>query len=239
MGCSILFQQQLPDIKHEPWRPLVIVSCAISLDGKLASSMGDTRLSSYEDKVEVHKLRSMVDAILVGINTIIADDPHLTVSSKYYQSDRHPIRVVLDSKCRIPINAQVLVRKRDVPTIIATTKLAPEEKIKEIRNMGAEVIVIGDEKVDIRRLLEYLKQQHNVNSLMVEGGGYVLGEFFKEGLVDIIRVAISPVIFGEDGAISMVRGAVFGRVEESPRLKLYRVELCGHNVVLHFYVCRD
>jgi len=240
LGCKILYETNLPSLRSIEWRPLVIVSCAISLDGKLASSAGDTRLSSYEDKVEVHKLRSRVDAILVGINTILADDPHLTVSEKYFKSERHPIRIVLDSKCRIPLNAQVITRKREVPTIIATTSLAPSEKIERLRGLGVDVFMTeGKERVDIKELLAYLKRKYGVNILMVEGGGFVIGEFFRQGLVDLVRISITPVLFGGDNAVDLIRGVSFGRVEDSPRLILYKLELCGHNIIAHFWVLRD
>jgi len=235
-GCKIIYEEKPPEINTEDSRPLVIVSCAISLDGKLASEKGDTRLSSFEDKVEVHRLRSRIDAILVGINTILADDPHLTVSEKYYKSNRHPIRVVLDSYCRIPLNAQVLTRRREVPTIIATTRKAPEDKIRKLREMGADVIVTDGEKVNIREVLTYIRRKYGVRKLMVEGGGKVIGEFFKNNLVDLVRVSITPVIFGGEKSIPLIRGVSFDTIEESPRLKLYRIELCGHNIVLHFYV---
>ena len=236
MPCQTVYISKQTPWEPKDWRPFVIVSCAISLDGKLASSCGDTRLSSYDDKVEVHKLRSKVDAILVGINTILSDDPHLTVSDKYYKSEKHPIRVVLDSKLRIPMDAEVITRRPEVKTIIATTKLAPKEKIEELRRRGVDVIILGEEKVDIRRLLRYLRERLNVKVLMVEGGGYVLGSFFREKLVDYLRVSVTPVLFGEGNSISMIRGVIFCKIEDSPKLELERIDICGHNVVLHFAV---
>lgn len=220
-------------------RPFVIVSCAISLDGKLASACGDVRLSSFEDKVEVHKLRSRVDAILVGINTILRDNPHLTVSEKYYRSDRHPIRVVLDSKCRIPLDAEVITRRPEVKTIVATTRKAPRKKVEKLKDRGVDVIIMGEDRVDIARLLEYLRNKYSIRILMVEGGGYVLGSFFKEGLVDYIRVSITPVLFGNSNAVPMLRDVSFCRIEDSPKLKLEKIEICGNNIVLHFAVISD
>jgi len=236
MPCRTLYVAEQTAWKPKEWRPFVIVSCAISLDGKLASACGDVRLSSFDDKVEVHKLRSIVDAILVGINTILRDNPHLTVSEKYYRSDNHPIRVVLDSRCRIPLDAEVITRRPEVRTIVATTQLAPKEKIEKLRRMGVDVVVMGNSKVDLKKLLRYLRDEYNVKILMVEGGGYVLGSFFREGLVDYLRVSITPVLFGDGEAVSMIRGAVFCKIEDSPKLRLEKIEICGHNVILHFAV---
>lgn len=238
MPCQVLYCGEQTSWIPKDWRPFVIVSCAISLDGKLASMCGDTRLSSFEDKGEVHKLRSMVDAILVGINTVLHDNPHLTVSEKYYKSDRHPIRVVLDSTCKIPLDAEVITRRPEVKTIVAVTKRAPHDKISKLRELGVDVVVLGEDEVDLKQLLRYLREKYDVRVLMVEGGGLVIGSFFKMGLVDYLRLSISPILFG-DNAISMVRGAIFCRVEDSPRFKLERIELCGFNVVLSFSVFYD
>lgn len=232
----MVFYKEVESPEIEDWRPMVIISCAISLDGRLASEANDTRLSSFEDKVEVHKLRSKVDAILVGINTILADDPHLTVSEKYYKSDRHPIRVVLDSTCRIPLNAQVITRRKEVPTIVAATKRAPEDKIRKLREAGVDVLITDStDRVDIVEILKYLREKYNVKKLMVEGGGKVIGEFFRLGLVDQLRISITPVLFGGK-AVPLLGDTVFRYVEESPKLELYKIELCGHNIVLYFYV---
>ena len=235
MHCQVIYSTERTPWNPKDWRPFVIVSCAISLDGKLASACGETRLSSFDDKVEVHKLRSLVDAILVGINTILHDNPHLTVSEKYYKSDRHPMRVVLDSTCKIPLDAEVITRHPELKTIIATSKRASHEKINKLRELGVDVVVFGENEVDLKQLLMYLRKKYDVKVLMVEGGGLVIGSFFKMALVDYLRVSVSPVLFG-DNAISMVRGTVFCSVEDSPKLKLEAVELCGSNIVLNFSV---
>jgi len=240
MPCKKIFSRKISSPENiETWRPYIIISCAISLDGKLASACGDSRLSSYEDKVEVHRLRSRVDAILVGINTILADDPHLTVSEKYFKSEKHPIRVILDSKCKIPLDAQVIRRRPWVPTIVATSRVAPKEKIDELRRIGVDVLVTnGKDKVDVIEVLGYLRSKYNVLRLMVEGGGKVIGEFLRLGVVDEIRVSIAPIFFG-DNAVPMLRGTSFCRIEDSPKMELVGLELCGHNVVLYYVAKRE
>ncbi len=211
----------------------MLISCAISLDGRIASACGDTRLSGYADKVEVHRLRSIFDAILVGINTVLSDNPHLTVSEKYYRSSRHPVRVVLDSLCRTPPDAQVITRRPNVPTIVAVTRRAPEDRIRVLSGRGVDVFVAGDDKVDIVALLRYLRSRYGVRRLMVEGGGRVIGEFLRLGLEDVMRVSITPIFFGEGGSVPMVRGVSFCDVDNAPSFDIYRVDLCDRNLILY------
>ena len=234
MAKLIWSTPKIPKIDIPNWRPLVLVSCAVSIDGKLATISGDSRLSSFEDKVEVHKLRSEVDAILVGINTVLADDPHLTVSEKYYKSDRNPIRVVLDSKARIPLTSQVLTRKPEVPRVIATTTKADKGKINKLRKLGADVVTFEKNgKVDLIKLLKYLKEKYGVKTLMVEGGGKVISAFFKHGLVDKMRISINPYIFGGLKAVSMVENFGFRTVDEAPKFELVRIEKAGWSLIIH------
>ncbi len=225
-----------PDFVPRDDRPFVLISCAISLDGKLSSESGDTRLSSREDKVLVHKLRSEVDGILVGINTVLSDDPHLTVSEKYYKSERHPVRVILDNKARIPLESQVLTRKPEVPTIIAVSEKADKKKVEKLVRAGAKVIYVGKNEVNLSKLLKILRDKFKINTLMVEGGGKVIASFFKEKLVDYLRLSVNPVIFGGDNSIPMFRGHSYKTIEESPKLELIKIEKAGWSVILHYLV---
>ncbi len=229
-------------VEH-PNRPWVLVSCAISLDGKLVSETGDSRLSSWEDKVEVHKLRSMMDGILVGINTVLRDDPHLTVSEKYYKSDRHPIRIVLDSKARTPVTAEVLKRKPEVTTIIAVGNQASKEKIKKLKKVGAKVIELPLNKeingLDLRELLRMLKWEYGVKKLMVEGGGHVIGSFVKFGFVDYFRISINPVLLGGKRSISIIESVAYGNIDEAPHLEIVKIERAGWSVIHHYIVGRE
>ena len=219
------------------WRPWVIISCAISLDGKLVSETGDSRLSSFEDKVEVHRLRSIVDGILVGVNTVLKDDPHLTISEKYYKSDKHPIRVVLDSKARTPPDSQVITKRPEVPTIIFVGRDAEKGNIDALVNAGAEVISVNydqDGGLNLEEVLKILKSKYGINSLMVEGGGRVIGSFVKNRFVDYFRVSINPVLIGGKKSVSMVETVSFGNLDEAPRLELVKIELAGWSVIHHY-----
>jgi len=208
-------------------RPKVIVNAAMSVDGKIALVGGKRiRISDEEDFRRVHILRSRVDAILVGINTILLDDPKLTVKEKFVPGARNPIRIVLDSKFRIPENARVL--NSDARTIVATTEDAPE------RDVGAEVIKCGRGRVDLNCLLETLGRM-GIETLMVEGGGTVINSFLREGLVDEFSVFIGSVVIG-GGAPTLVEGE--GARDESQviRLRLKECVRLGYGALLIYGV---
>ncbi len=231
---TILWEKKI-DLSQPKNRPLVILSCAISLDGKLASEEGDTKLSSYEDKAEVHKLRSQVDAIMVGVNTVLKDDPHLTVSDKYYKSEKHPIRVIVDSKARTPPNAKCITYRSHVPAIIAVTNLAPREKIEELEKAGAKVLIVNEgDKVDLRKLLKVLYEKFRVNKLMVEGGGKIIGSLLKEKLIDLVRISITPVILGGiRKAVNLAHDVFWDKIDKAPWIDIFKIELVDYNLVIH------
>jgi len=221
--------------EREQWRPMIYLSCAVSLDGKLVSSAGDSRLSSFEDKVAVHKMRSAMDGILVGVNTVLKDNPHLTVSEKYYKSEKHPTRIILDSRARTPPDAEILTRRPDVPTVIFASKDASKDKIDALRGRGALIEFVKKDNeglLDVAEVLKVLKAKYGISKLMVEGGGRVLGSFVKRGFFDYLRLSLNPVFFGS--GINLIEGVSFKTIEESPKLKLVKIEKLGWSVVLHY-----
>lgn len=233
-GVEVLWEAENVQPHVPKGRPEILLSCAISLDGKLASKSGDSNFSSFKDKREVHKLRTKVDAILIGINTLLVDDPHLTVSHKYYQSDKHPLRIVLDSTARVPPNSKFIQKRPEITSLIITTEKAPKKKINTLRENGAEVRILGRRKVPLRPLMELLDSEYNVQSLMVEGGGRVIGEFFKHNLIDKARISLTPVILGGGKkAVDLIRGVGFPKVKEAPNFQITRIEKIGWNIVLH------
>lgn len=231
---STLLKKDLPKITVPTWRPKVLLSCAVSLDGKLASKTGDSNFSSFQDKREVHKLRTQVDAVLVGINTALKDDPHLTVSQKYYKSDKHPFRIVLDSTARIPPDSQFIKKRKEIRSLIITTRQAPEKRVKTLKKAGAEIKVLGDEYISISNLLEVLASAYHVETLMVEGGGQIIGSFLKHSCIDLARISYTPVLLGgNDEAVSMVSGMGVAKVDEAPTFDVTHIEQIDWNVVLH------
>jgi 2,5-diamino-6-(ribosylamino)-4(3H)-pyrimidinone 5'-phosphate reductase len=206
----------------------------MSVDGKIATRGGDSAYSDEEDWKRVHKLRSEVDAIMVGINTILLDDSKLT--SKQGKS---PIRVVVDSKARTPTNARVITVRPEIETIIAVTSKATSERISNLQKRGAKILICGDgEHVDLENLMEKLFDL-GVKKLMLEGGGNLNWGMLSRGLVDEIRIAISPVIVGGIEAVTLVEGKGFTRVSEGVNLELVNTEKVGKCLVLTYKVLQN
>jgi 2,5-diamino-6-(ribosylamino)-4(3H)-pyrimidinone 5'-phosphate reductase len=214
-------------VKSRPW---VILSAAISLDGKIASKNGDSKLSSKQDKVRIHKLRSKVDAILVGSNTIKRDNPELTVR---YVKGKNPIRIILDSQGKINLNSKIVKTSKKIPTIIAVSKKATKKNILKLKKHAIEVIVTGENRINIKNLLKKLTMI-KIKTILVEGGGSVNWEFIKEGLVDEIIITVSPYLIGGINAISFVEGEGFSKIHQSPKLKLKKITQLGNEVILHY-----
>ncbi len=211
-------------------RPKIIINAAMSADGKIALVGGKRiKISDEADFHRVHEMRASVDGILVGINTILKDDPKLTVKEKYVPNAKNPVRVVLDSKLRIPSDARVL--NGMAKTIIATTEKAEE------REINAEIIRCGDEEVDLNCLMEELWKR-GIKSVMVEGGGTVIHSFLKAGLVDEMYVFIGPLIIGGD-APTLVEGPGARSDEEVIRLKIKSCEKLGYGILIHYGVKND
>jgi len=170
-------------------RPYIVINCAISSDGKIASPSGkQIRISCEEDIKRMYQLRNDSDAVLVGINTIISDDPKLTVKDKYIKNPKQPIRIVLDANCRTPLNSLVV---NDVTKTMIFTGKKCEKKFAD----NIEIIVCKTNKeglIDLKNLLEILFKK-GVRKLMVEGGGAVIFNFLKEGFVDDFFVYVGSM----------------------------------------------
>ena len=173
----------------ESYRPHVIFSAAITLDGKLATRTGDSKLSSKKDKIRVHKLRSKVDAILIGKNTVEIDDPILSV---HHAKKKNPIRIILDSNATIRTNSKILKTCSRIPTIIAVSKKAPKKNLQKLEKFPVQVIVCGNYTVNIKKLLGILKRK-GIKNILVEGGGTTNWAFVKENLVDEAIITITPL----------------------------------------------
>ncbi len=181
-------------------KPFVFVNVAASLDGKISDEgRRQLRISCDEDLRIVDELRAESDAIMVGIGTVLADDPRLTVKSRELRKrrleegkDENPLRVVIDSRCRVPIDSKVL--NDETKTLVAVSKAADEERVKRV-SQRADVVVFGEKKVDLRRLLEYLFSK-GVRKVMVEGGGTLISSLISGGLVDEMRVYFAPMVIG-------------------------------------------
>jgi 2,5-diamino-6-(ribosylamino)-4(3H)-pyrimidinone 5'-phosphate reductase len=214
--------------------PYVIINCAISVDGKLAlPTRVQTRISCEEDLLRVHRLRNECDAILVGINTVLADDPSLVVNSRYVADARTPIRVVLDATCKIPATAKIL--DMQAPTYVFTLH-------KYVRAVeGAEVIgCSGNEtkgELNLSDVLQIL-YKYGVKKLLVEGGGSVIWSFLNERLADELRVYIGSIIIGGKQSPTLADGNGIQKFEDRIKLKLKEVVKVGSGVLLQYEVIR-
>jgi len=213
-------------------RPYVILSAAISIDGNMATKTGDSKLSSKKDLVRVHKLRSNVDAILIGKRTMMIDDPSLTVR---YVKGKNPIRIILDSGGSIKSNSKIIQTCRKIPTIIAVSEKISEKNIARLQRYGLEVIKCGNKKINLKKLLSILKKK-NINKLLVEGGGTTNWSFFKNDLVDEIILTLTPFILGGKNAISLVEGDGFSKISQSYPLKLKNMRRLKNELVLRYVV---
>jgi diaminohydroxyphosphoribosylaminopyrimidine deaminase/5-amino-6-(5-phosphoribosylamino)uracil reductase len=188
--------------------PFVLAKFAMSLDGKIATYTGDSKwVTGPLARAEVQRMRRECDAIMVGINTLLADDPQLTArASDGSALDRQPLRVVLDSHCRTPSEASML--QEPGATLIIASRDAPGQEIERLRAVGAEVwggSLHSPGMVEMSEVLVELGHR-GVVSLLVEGGGITLGSLFDMGLVDKVNVFIAPVIIGGNQASSPIEG---------------------------------
>ncbi|MBN1215965.1 MAG: 2,5-diamino-6-(ribosylamino)-4(3H)-pyrimidinone 5'-phosphate reductase [Candidatus Lokiarchaeota archaeon] len=213
-------------------RPYIILSAAMTIDGKIASKVGDPDLSDNSDWREVHKLRKKVDAILVGKGTIIKDNPKLHI--KYYEHKGY-YRVILDSNLTIPIDSQVVTYKPEIyTTIICTKEDISEDRVKKFEEKGVTVIKAGKkERVDLLKVMSILKTK-GINSIILEGGGTLNWSFIKNDLVDEIRLTIAPWIIGGVDAISLVEGEGFKKMIDGKRFDLINVEQRNNYVTLNY-----
>jgi 2,5-diamino-6-(ribosylamino)-4(3H)-pyrimidinone 5'-phosphate reductase len=219
----------------------VIINSAMTVDGKIATSSGDSKISSREDLVKVHKLRASVDAIVVGISTILADNPQLTVR---LVKGNNPARVIVDSRGRIPIDSQIMRTASTIRTIVAVTDQAPEEKIMKLRDMGAQVLVISEGKkgqsaavphgVNLKLLFRKLEKM-GLKKILVEGGGELNWSLLQLWLVDELTVTIAPKIAGGRLATTLVEGDGFDEMAQSIKLHLKKIQRKkGGELVLHY-----
>ena len=212
------------------FRPHVIFSAAITLDGKLATRTGDSKLSSKSDKNRVHKLRNKVDAILIGKNTAKLDDPLLSV---HHAKKNNPIRVVLDSNATIQNNSRILRTSSKIPTIIAVGERASKKNLQRLEKLPIQVIICGKYKINIKKLIEILGKQ-GIKKILVEGGGATNWAFIKANLVDEIIITITPYLVGGINATTLVDGDGFLTITKSKKLKLKSARRIKNEIVLHY-----
>jgi len=202
-------------------RPYIILSSAMTIDGKIASKTGDPDLSDETDWREVHKLRTQVDAIMVGKGTILKDNPKLYI--KYFKHKGY-YRIVVDSSLSIPIDSNVIAYQPQIyPTIICTTEKVSVDKVREFESKNVKIIKSGTGKrVDLVNMLLLLSNMR-IKSILLEGGGNLNWSFIKHDLIDEMRLTIAPWIIGGKEAVSLVEGTGFDKMSQGRNFKLLKV----------------
>ncbi len=217
--------------------PFITVKFAVSMDGKIATRSGDSRwISGEEARKYGHTLRYTSDAIMAGINTVLADDPRLTARCGVIggTARRQPLRVIVDSRGRTPLAAKIFSEPGNV--LLAVGQSCEVEKRADLIKAGAELLELPSENgmVDLAELLKVLGERE-ITSVLVEGGGVVLGSLFDRGLVDKVIAFISPMIIGGTGAKTAVAGEGVERVADAIRLERVRVEKFGEDLMISGY----
>ena len=205
----------------------VTLKLATSLDGRIATATGESRwITGPEARAEVHRLRAAHDAVLVGIETALADDPELTVRLDGYQG-RQPARVVLDSRQRLRCTAKLVQTARTVPTYVVTTTAASAELLDcGVRVLSVEAV--GDGRPKLEAALEALAAE-GVEAVMVEGGGQVASSFLRCGLVDRIEWFRAPMLLGAEGRPGIGALAV-SELQSAPRFRRMEARAVGFDL---------
>jgi diaminohydroxyphosphoribosylaminopyrimidine deaminase/5-amino-6-(5-phosphoribosylamino)uracil reductase len=217
--------------------PFLIVKSAMTLDGKIATGQGQSRwITGEKSRKFVHRLRLMSDGIMVGINTVIQDDPLLTVRLVESESGHNPVRIIVDSKGRLPLNANVVKTARDYKTILATTQLAPSAKLTDLSALGVEILKLPPKgnRVNLGALMSALGEME-ISVLMVEGGGTLNYSLLEENLIDKVYFFLAPLLFGGKNAPTSFEGNGISRVENSWVIQNMEIKQLAHDLLLIGY----
>jgi len=218
-------------------QPLVTLKFAQTLDGRIATARGDSRwISSEEFRKRAHRLRAVNDAILVGINTVLADNPQLTVR---LVRGRSPTRVILDSKLRIPLDCEIIKTRDVAPVMIAATAQADKEKASRLLKVGIDILEVRPDEsgaIDLKHLLQLLGQR-NISSLLVEGGARVITSFLRQKLADRVVVAVAPRILGK--GIAAVGDLDIVQLSQAFKLTFQKITRAGEDIVIEARIDRS
>jgi len=215
---------------HEAHRPFIAIKFAASLDGKIATSNHDSKwITNEKARAYARSLRSQYQAVLVGVNTVIDDNPHLGARSPGKQD---PLRIILDTTLRIPPKSQVL---RDDNVLVITTKRAPQAKRKALSDQGVSVFIIQSDQIELSKVRKELVRREII-SILVEGGGTVIGSFVDNGLVDKIYAFYGPLIIGGTTAIAAVGGHGADTISQSLHLHNLAYKKIDDTMLISGYV---
>jgi len=213
-------------------RPYVILSAAMTLDGKIETKMSKLKLSSKKDTVRVHKLRAKADAILIGKNTLEIDNPTLSVR---HTVGKNPTRIILDSHGTIKSSSKILQTCDKIQTIIVTTNLISAANLSRLRKFPIQIITCGNSSVNISKLLKILHNK-GIKKIIVEGGGTINWSFLKHGFVDELIITIAPYILGGSNSKTLVEGDGFKNLLSATKLKLKKIQKINNELVVFYKI---
>ncbi|HTX43326.1 MAG TPA: 2,5-diamino-6-(ribosylamino)-4(3H)-pyrimidinone 5'-phosphate reductase [Methanocella sp.] len=222
-------------------RPFTFINSAMSADGKISTKKRkQVKISGKADLDRVDELRAAADAVMVGIGTVLADDPSLTVKSEERRRrrvadgmDENPARIVVDSKARIPLTADVF-KKGAGKRIVVVSKAAPADKVEALKEK-ADVIVAGDNEVDLPEMARELKRR-GIDRLMVEGGATLNWAMARAGLVDEVSTFVGNIMIGGRDAPTFMDGEGISDRAEAIELELSKYEPVDEGIVLTWHV---
>lgn len=212
--------------------PFVIMKTAMTIDGKIACKSGKSKwISNEKSRQHVHKLRNRLSGIMVGIGTVLKDDPSLTCRRGEFS--RQPTRIIVDSSLKIPLDAKVLTDERPEETIIATTEKLDNQKAESIKSLGAKILYVPskDGRVDLIKLMELLGKEQ-IDSILLEGGGELNYSALKAGIVDKVMTFIAPKVLGGKDAPTPVEGEGAMDMSQQIELENIKIQMFGDDVMI-------
>lgn len=220
-------------------RPLVTVKLAMSLDGRIATRSGDSQwISGEKSRQIVHEMRNRCDAVMVGVGTVLADDPALT--TRDVREGRDALRVIVDTRARTPADAQVIHEQSEAGCVIACTASAPPDRVSVLRDAGAEVRVLAERggHVDLAALMDALGER-GVLSVLIEGGGELVAGALEADVVDRMMLFYAPLIIGGRNAVPGVAGIGAQQVADAVRLRDVSTRQVGADMLVTGSVARE
>jgi diaminohydroxyphosphoribosylaminopyrimidine deaminase/5-amino-6-(5-phosphoribosylamino)uracil reductase len=223
-------------IKHvTTGTPFVTLKIAQTLDGRIATASGESKwITGEKAREEGHRLRDTNDAILVGINTVLKDNPSLTTR---IPGGRDPIRVIVDSKLRIPLNAKVITQKSSAVTYVATLPNMPRKKINDLLDAGADLLIAESNKgrVDLPHLMKILGRL-GITSVLIEGGSKINASALKAGIVDKVVMFLAPMLMTGSDSVCSVGGTSPKKLSQALRLQDVTVKFVGKDLMVAGYI---
>lgn len=215
--------------------PFVVMKTGMSLDGKIATYSGESKwITGEKSREDVHKLRNELTGIMVGINTVLKDNPELTCR---IEGGRNPIRIVVDSNLRIPMDCKIVNTAKEVETIVATTDKSNLEKKKKLERKGVKVIVVPskNEKVDLKELMIILGDL-KIDSILLEGGGTLNFSALEQKIVDKVKIYIAPKIIGGETSKTPIEGIGIRNLKDAFKINNLSVSTMGEDILIEGYV---